>query len=234
VTDYLLLHGASSDSWYWHLVAPRLTALGHRVIAPDLPCDQEDAGLPEYRDAALAALADRDPADELVVVAQSLSGFVGPLVAAAVPTRLLVLVCAMVPRPGESAGQWWEATGYGAARQESDAAAGLSAEPGPDELFFADVPEAVTKAAFARGERGQTGGIFAAPWPLPAWPDVPTRVLVGRRDRFFPLGFQRRVVADRLGFAPDEIDTGHLPALVDPAGLVERLEAYRTELTPTH
>jgi hypothetical protein len=34
-------------------------------------------------------------------------------------------------------------------------------------------------------------------------------------------------VADRLGFAPDEMPGGHLPALARPAELVERLEAYR-------
>jgi len=39
----------------------------------------------------------------------------------------------------------------------------------------------------------------------------------------------RRVVRDRLGITPDEIDGGHLPALARPKELVERLEAYRTE-----
>ncbi len=41
------------------------------------------------------------------------------------------------------------------------------------------------------------------------------------------LGFQRKVVAERLGIVPDEIDGGHLPALGRPHELVQRLEAYR-------
>ena len=50
-----------------------------------------------------------------------------------------------------------------------------------------------------------------------AWPDVPTRFLLCRDDRFFPADFQRRVVRERLGFEPDEMDGGHLPALGPPA-----------------
>ena len=66
-------------------------------------------------------------------------------------------------------------------------------------------------------------------WPLDTWPDVPTRFLLCRHDRFFPADFQRRVVRDRLGFDPDEMDGGHLPALAHPTDLVERLERYRVE-----
>jgi hypothetical protein len=44
----------------------------------------------------------------------------------------------------------------------------------------------------------------------------------------FPLAFQRRVVRERLGFEPDVIDSGHLPAFARPDELVARLEQYRT------
>jgi len=37
----------------------------------------------------------------------------------------------------------------------------------------------------------------------------------------------RRVVRERLGLTPDEIASGHLPALSRPEELVERLETYR-------
>ncbi len=78
--------------------------------------------------------------------------------------------------------------------------------------------------------REQSGTPFEKPWPLAAWPDVPTRFLLCRDDRFFPAAFQRRVVAERLGIVPDEMGGGHLPALARPDELVERLERYRTEL----
>jgi pimeloyl-ACP methyl ester carboxylesterase len=35
---------------------------------------------------------------------------------------------------------------------------------------------------------------------------------------------------ERLGIEPDEIESGHSPALSRPRELAERLEAYRTEL----
>ena len=64
------------------------------------------------------------------------------------------------------------------------------------------------------------------PWPLSAWPDVPTRVLVGRHDRMFPLEFQRRVARERLGLEVDVIDGGHMVALSDPHQVADRLETY--------
>jgi hypothetical protein len=36
-----------------------------------------------------------------------------------------------------------------------------------------------------------------------------------------------RVVRERLGFTPDEIESGHCPALSRPKELAERLDAYR-------
>jgi len=67
------------------------------------------------------------------------------------------------------------------------------------------------------------------PSPLRAWPDVPTRVLIGRDDRIFPTGFLRRVTRERLGISADEIDGGHTSALSRPRELVDRLEAYAVE-----
>jgi hypothetical protein len=46
----------------------------------------------------------------------------------------------------------------------------------------------------------------------------------------FPPDWMRGVVRDRLGIEPEEIDSGHCPALSRPRELAERLEAYRTEL----
>ena len=72
--------------------------------------------------------------------------------------------------------------------------------------------------------------VLDEPWPLAAWPDVPTRVLASRHDRMFPLEFQRRVARERLGIEVDEIDGGHMVALSNPAVLADRFEAYRLEV----
>lgn len=226
MATYVLIHGAGSDSFYWHWVAPELRARGHDVVAPDLPVADDAAGLPEYADAVVEAIGDRT---NLVMVAQSMAGFTAPMVCERVPVDLLILVAAMVPAPGESAGEWWDNTGQAQARRELSEREGLPTEGDFDPMvtFFHDVPAEVTAEVFARGEVGQSGTPFEKPWPLSRWPDVPTRFLLGRNDRLFPAEFMRRVVKDRLGIVPDEIDTGHLPALARPLELVERLEAYR-------
>lgn len=64
------------------------------------------------------------------------------------------------------------------------------------------------------------------PSPLKAWPDVPTRVLLCRNDRMFPAKWLRRVVNERLGITPDEIDGGHCIALSRPQELADRLNGY--------
>jgi pimeloyl-ACP methyl ester carboxylesterase len=204
-----------------------LRARGHEVVAPDLPCDYDSAGLAEYTDTVVEAIGDRT---NLIVVAQSLGGFTGPLVCERVPAGLLVMVAAMTPRPGESPGDWWGNTGWEQARSEAAARDGRVADDPYDArtVFFHDVPDEVVTEAFERGETGQSGTPFVKPWPLGAWPDVPTRCLVCRDDRFFPIDFMRRVVRERLGMEPDEMDSGHLPALAHPTELVGRLEDYRT------
>jgi pimeloyl-ACP methyl ester carboxylesterase len=115
MASYVLIHGAGSDSWYWHLVAPELRARGHDVVAPDLPCEDDAAGFPEYADVVVDAIGSRS---DLVVVAQSLAGFTAPLLCERVRVRMLILVAAMVPRSGEAAGDWWANTGWQHASRE--------------------------------------------------------------------------------------------------------------------
>ena len=215
MATYVLIHGAGSDSWYWHLVAPQLRELGHDVVAVDLPCDDDSAGLAQYVDTVVDAIGDRT---ELVLVAQSFAGFTAPLVCERVPVELMVLVAAMVPSPGETPGDWWANTGWEDANEDDDPAA----------VFLHDLPPEVAAEATTK-VREQSGTPFEKPWPLDAWPDVRTEFLLCRDDRFFPAEFMRRVVQERLGIIPDEMDGGHLPALAHPKELAERLEAYRTK-----
>jgi pimeloyl-ACP methyl ester carboxylesterase len=88
MSTYVLIHGAGDVGWYWHLVADELRDLGHEVVAPDLPCEDESAGWSDQADAVTAAIGHRN---DLVVVAQSFGGFTAPLVCARRPAELLVL-----------------------------------------------------------------------------------------------------------------------------------------------
>ncbi|MFC6085928.1 alpha/beta fold hydrolase [Sphaerisporangium aureirubrum] len=218
---YVLIHGAASGSWYWHLLAAELRARGHDVVAPDLPCDDDEAGLAEYAATVVDAIGGRTG---LTVVAQSFGGFTAPLVCDRVPAGLLVLVNAMIPVPGETPGDWWGNTGWEQARREQDELDGRA----PDDdiaLFLHDVPRELAEEALKRS-RPQSATPFTTPWPLPSWPQVPTRFLLCRDDRFLPAAFLRRLAGERLGITPDEMDGGHTVALSRPRELADRLEAY--------
>lgn len=216
MATYGLIHGAGDVGWYWHLVSAELRGRGHEVVAPDLPCDDESAGLADYADVVVEAVGGRD---DIVLVAQSFGGYTAPLTCERLGARLLVLVAGMVPSPGESAEGMFAATGYPDGGGEGD----------PLEVFYHDVPPALAAAALARG-REQAERPWTQPWPAAAWPDVPTRYLLCRDDRLFPPEWSRAVVRERLGIEPDEIAGGHCPALSRPRELADRLEAYREGL----
>ncbi len=231
MATYVLVPGAGGNAWYWHLLVPDLRNFGHDVVPVDLPGADESAGLGEYADAIVNAIGSRT---QIVLVAQSLAGFSAPLVCQRVPIDLLVLLNAMVPAPGETAGDWWANTGQAQARAAAAARDGRPAREDIDLLedFFHDVPRDVTAEAMAGGPTPEAGIVFSQPWPLERWPDVATRFLQSRDDRLFPVEFQRRVVRERLGITIDEMPGGHLVALSQPQALAARLEAYRLELRP--
>ena len=218
MATYALIHGAGDVGWYWHLVEADLRRRGHDVVAVDLPVEDDSAGLLSYADVVVDAIAGRR---DVIVVAQSFGGYTAPIVCSRVPSILLVLVAGMVPSPRESADEMFVNTGY--RREAQDDSSDLA-------IFYHDVPPALAAVALARG-RKQSATPGKEPWPLAARPDVPTRFLLCREDRLFPAKWLRRVVRDRLGITPDEIDSGHTPALSRPGELAERLEAYRADVS---
>jgi pimeloyl-ACP methyl ester carboxylesterase len=214
MATFVCIHGAGGRASYWDLLATVLARHGHEVVTMDLPCEQE-VGLTHYANAVTDAIGQRN---DLVLVAQSLAGFVAPLVAERVPVEMIVLLAAMVPRPGESGHDWWANTGHAAAV----AAQGLP-DDSPETVFTHDVPAEVL--ASLPPPRDQTSTLFEEPWPLVAWPQVPTRFLACRDDRFFPLEWLSNMVRDRLGLEPTVVPGGHCAFLSQPRALAESLDA---------
>jgi len=138
----------------------------------------------------------------------------------------------MIPKPGESAGEWWTNTSHDAAKRQQNRRDGRPADAPFDPLidFFHDVPQLVIDEALAQGEPRQSDRVFASPCNFDSWPAVPTRVLIAHDDRFLPADLQRRVARERLGISADEMPGGHLVALSQPEELAARLESYTKDV----
>ena len=213
MSAFAFIHGAGDVGWYWHLVEAALRDEGHATVAPDLPIEDDAAGLSAYADVVVDAIGDRG---DVVVVAQSFGGYVAPLVAGRVNARLIVLVAGMVPVPGETAEEMFSNTRWRPERGFEDVR----------DVFYQDVPRELADEALRRGSRRQSDTPGREPWPLPAWPAIQTRYILCRNDRFFPAAWLRPVVDQRLGILPDEIASGHCPALSRPDELARRLQGY--------
>jgi pimeloyl-ACP methyl ester carboxylesterase len=227
MATFVLIHGAADTAWYWHLVEPELRARGHDVVTMDLPCDDDSAGLAEYADSVVDAIGE---CRDLVLVAQSFGGFTAPLVCERVPVDLMVLVAAMIPSPGEAPNDYWTNSGWQPAKLDHvEQPKGTTREDAETiAAFMHDVaPDLAAEALKRVRDQSETPG--KKPWPLVAWPDVPTRFLLCRDDRFFPAEWMRRVVKERLRITPDEIDGSHCIALSRPKELADRLEAYLSD-----
>lgn len=224
MATFVLVHGAGDSGWYWHLTEAELRARGHDTIAPDLPCDNRTASLDDYAGTVVDAASG---GSDLVIVGQSYGGFTATLAASKLRPRLLVLLAAMIPAPGESPGQWWDGTGY---RQAAEEQAGLDggATGNDDPLISAynGVPRPLAEEALRRGGRGESSAVWDTRWPLDVWPDVPTKVISCRDDHVFPTVFMQRVARERLGIVPDELPGCHCVALSHPKELSDLLVSY--------
>jgi pimeloyl-ACP methyl ester carboxylesterase len=148
-------------------------------------------------------------------------------VAAQLPARLLVLLAGMIPSAGESPAYWWTNTGYRDAIAEQARQDG--GKTGHDDLlisFYNGVPRSLAEEALRRGRRGESSTVWSTPWPLEAWPSVPTKFVLCKDDQFFPAAYMRRLAQRRLGTVPDEIPGCHCAALSHPGELSDLLISY--------
>jgi pimeloyl-ACP methyl ester carboxylesterase len=217
--SFVLVPGAGGMAWYWHRVSPLLEQKHNEVIAVDLPGDNEKMGLNDYAEIVVRTIGNRS---NVVLVAHSLGGFTAPLVCAQASVRMLIFVNAMIPQPGETAGNWWQNTGAVGARIAAAQQGGYSTAFDLPTYFLHDVPEAVLRDGPST-PRPQAETIFEEPCRFERWPTMPIRVIASADDRFFPIDFQRRVARDRLKMDPEVLPGGHLVALSNPSGLADML-----------
>ena len=110
-------------------------------------------------------------------------------------------------------------------REQARRDGGLTGSDDPFVAFYHDVPRGLAEQALGKA-RSESETAYDSPWPLDAWPAVPTKFVLCAEDRFFPAEFMRRVVAERLSIVPDEIAAGHCVALSRPYDVANLLDSY--------
>jgi len=149
MATYVLIPGASSDSWYWHRCGSPVDRARARGGRSGPAVHRRRGGVRAVRGRGGGRRRRSQGPDRGRPVD---GGFTAPIVCERVPVRLLVLVAAMVPTPGESAGRWWANTGFEQARRESELSAGRDPGAGFD-LRSVFLPR--------RAARGHRGGLRA-------------------------------------------------------------------------
>jgi pimeloyl-ACP methyl ester carboxylesterase len=209
---FLLVHGAWHGGWCWEQVVEELAARGHTATAPDLPCEDTDAGAAAY---ARAVGDDR----EAIVVAHSQAGLTIPLVAA----RLHVFLAALVPTPGEASNEdeAMDPAFGGTLRDEL----GRSYWPDEETAAARMYPELATSTS-ARAFtllRHQARTPSVEPSPVTGMP-LASAYVVCSRDRIVQPEWQRWAAREVLGVGAIELGCGHFPMLERPRALAALLE----------
>lgn len=223
---FLLIHGACHDGWYWRGVADLLEEKGHRVVAPDLPCEDPEAGIAEYSKVAADAVGPHYEAP-LVVVGHSLGALTAAMVASQLDTHRLVFVSGIIGKPGKSLENLVDVD---AARDGPFADGDLEfddlsrfrfTESGARRVLYHDCSPAVIAEACAhlRFQRS----LWTERLAIDDWPDVSIASIVCRDDRVVNPEWSRRVSRQRLGVDPIEIASGHTPMLSRPNDIAEAL-----------
>jgi pimeloyl-ACP methyl ester carboxylesterase len=206
VTTFALVHGAWHGAWSWDRLEPELAAAGHRVIAPDLPCEDVSAGCGEYAEVVLRHLADA-PDDDVVLVGHSAGGLTLPLIAAATPVTRMVFISALLPRAGE---RFADQNGReGILLDEYQAGVELDAA-GRRRWFDPDIARRTMYSGCSDADaawafellRAQASTMYTEPSPLARWPDVPSIDVRGDDDQLVSPTWAAAAVTLRLGVSP--------------------------------
>ena len=236
MSTFVLIHGAWHGGWTWHKVADRLKALGHCVLAPDLPSHGEDKTPVEQ--VTLARYAQRvaetlDQCSEPAVLAgHSMGGIVISQAAEQRPERVraLVYVCAFLLRDGQTLLQ------FAAPDSQALVIPNLifsndksSATIRPEilrEVFYADCSE--EDYQFARSRLvPQATAPLGTPIHIsePNYGRIPRAYVECRQDRAISLSCQRKMQAQVGCDQVFSLDCGHSPFFSAVSELVDGLVA---------
>jgi pimeloyl-ACP methyl ester carboxylesterase len=219
MTTFALVHGAWHGAWCWERLTPFLQQAGHDVVAMDLPGEDGTATFDTYADVVCAALTGCD--DDVVLVGHSLGGGTVPLVAARLPVRNVVYLCAFIPAVGRSLSDEFDDV------VDPRCYAGLTASDGQTTWTNREIARAVlyadcdadTADAALRRLRPQARYPSNRPFSLVQLPSVRSTYVVCSDDKIIRPEWSRRVARERLGAAVVELPGSHSPLLSRPSAV---------------
>ena len=197
-----------------------LRTSGHDSRAPDLPLHDPGSGYADRVRPAIEAV--EDVVEPVIVVGHSQSSALGPLVAAARPTSLVVHLCPRqlgpfearpdAPRPFRDGIPMPRASEDGTSSWDPDTAVGVM------------YPRLPADTAKALAQRLLPMAMPADDYPLPEYPDVPAALIYCADDEFFEPDWERFMAREQLRVEPIELPGGHFPMVEDPERLAEVLD----------
>lgn len=240
MAGFVLIHGSWHGGWCFDLVAERLRAAGHTVVAPDLPgmggTDEELAqvtlqGWADFAVEQCRALKAQLGGAPVVLAGHSRGGLVVSQAAETDPGAMdaLVYICAMMLPSGLSRAEF-------KAMEEPNAAfdALISRTPGghgtvitgdnPGAVFAQLSPLDLVADAMARlmsephGPRSTTLQLTPD-----RWGSLPRTYVECTEDRTIPISSQRRMLAMSPGARVVTLDADHSPYLSRPDELAQAL-----------
>lgn len=225
MSTFALIHGGMHGGWCWELLTPLLERRGHRVVAPDLPIDEE-VGARAWADVVADAVGP-DAGEDVIVVGHSLGGLAVPVVGSLIPLRRMVFLCAQVPVPAVAYADYLATEPEAVTFPFDRVSFGDDGQPivpldVANEVFYPDCPEPVARRAFER-LRGQSTTVFTEICPIDRWPDVPVSYVYATDDRAVGPSWSVRVARERLGVEPIAIPGSHSPFYSRPETLAEVL-----------
>ena len=234
----LLVPGAWHGRWCWELLIPRLEALGHRVVAPELlamgddPTPLSEVTLARWADQVAAVVADQ--AEPVVLLGHSRGGIVVSEVAERVPESigLLIYLAAFMLPDGMSL---VAASGQGGGAAPSylvpgDGGLSLTVKrEAVGEIFYNTSPAELVRVA--QDKMGpEPSSSLATPLKLSAerYGSVPRAYIECLQDKAVPIAVQRQLQAQSPCREVVTLDTDHCPFFSAPdelAAAVDRLAA---------
>jgi pimeloyl-ACP methyl ester carboxylesterase len=226
MASFVLVHGAWHGAWCFEQLTPYLTAMGHRAVAVELPCDRPGTTCSDYAEQVAREIEGLE--NEAVVVGHSFAGLTLPLIADRRPVGKLVYIAALVPKPGLSMTEQFESgekaivSDQGRELSEDGSQSYWTDRAAAIEAMYHDCAPQDAEWAWSN-LRPQSRAAQNEVCPLDELPDVPSAYIVCRDDRLASTEWGRRTARERLGAEVLEIDGGHSPFLSRPGELAEVL-----------